>query len=234
MLEVTFVWLKKLISSRHLSSKLLIPAKSMKSKTVRTPSSRDLVKASQAKGTRVKAKERNERSTSPSTPLAEARQTIPHYLKEDGKSLSHTVKPTSHFSSLTLENILLELIENCQRFQASKTSLTTFTVNEVTWLTLVNSRLEVYRNRRSTVTENNESKDELYYLDQLEDMGICHLANRGVIVESGGRLVVLAPEHFSGKKGFKIQPSRVKRGTKISFPIAKNELSELSQFMAEN
>jgi hypothetical protein len=233
MLEVTFVWLKKLISSRHLSSKLLILAKSMKSKTVRTPISRDLVKASQAKGTRIKAKGKNEGFTSPSTSLAEARQTIPHYLKEDEESLPYTAKPTSHFSNLTLENILLELIQNCQRSQASKTSITTFKVNEVTWLTLVNSRLEVYRNRRSTVTENSESKQELHYLDRLEDMGICHLANRGVIVESGGRLVILAPEHFSGKKGFEIQPSRVKRGTKISFPIAKNELSELSQFMAE-
>ena len=206
----------------------------MKSKTVRTPSSRDLVKASQAKGTRVKAKGKNEGFTSPSIPLAETRQIIPHYLKENEESLPHTVKPTSHFSSLTLEDILLELIQNCQCSQASKTSITTFMVNEVPWLTLVNSRLEIYGNITSTVTENSELKEELHYLDRLEDMGICHLANRGVIVESGGRLVVLAPEHFSGKKGFEIHSSRVNRGTKISFPIAKNELSELSQFMAEN
>ncbi len=206
----------------------------MKSKTVRTPSSRDLVKASQAKGTKVKAKERNEGSTSPSIPLIGAMQTIPSCFKTDGESLPYTAKPTSHFSSLTLENILLELIQNCQRSQASKTSITTFTVNEVTWLTLVNSRLEVYRNIKSTVTENSESKKELHYLDQLEDMGICHLANRGVIVESGGRLVVLSPEHFSGKKGIEIRSSKVNIGTRISFPIAKNELSELSQFIAEN
>ena len=205
----------------------------MKSKTVRTPPSRDLVKALQVKGKRLRTEGRDEGFTSPSIPLTEGRQRTSACLKEDGESLSHTIEPTSHFSSLTLEDILLEIIQNCQCSQASKTSITTFMVSEVPWLTLVNSRLEIYRNIRSTVTENSESKEELHYLDRLEDIGICHLANRGVIVESGGRLVVLAPEHFSGKKGFKIQSSRVKRGTKISFPIAKNELSELSQFMAE-
>lgn len=206
----------------------------MKSKTVRTPSSRDLVKASQARGTRVKAKGKNEGFTSPSTPLTEARQTIPHYFKEDGESLPHTVKPTSHFSSLTLEDILLELIQNCQCSQASKTSITTFMVNEVPWLTLVNSRLEIYGNITSTVTENSELKEELHYLDRLEDMGICHLANRGVIVESGGRLVVLSPEHFSGKKGIEIRSSKVNIGTRISFPVENNELHKLSDFLELN
>ena len=206
----------------------------MKSKTVRTPSSRDLVKASQAKGTKVKAKERNEGSTSPSIPLIGAMQTIPSCFKTDGESLPYTAKPTSHFSSLTLENILLQLIQNCQRFQASKTSITTFTVNEVTWLTLVNDKLEIYGNRKSTVKESNKSKEELRYLDELENIGICHLANRGVIAESGGRLVVLSPEHFSGKKGIEIRSSKVNIGTRISFPVENNELHKLSDFLELN
>ncbi len=209
----------------------------MKSEIARTPSSNVIETPTtvQGKEKRIKGKEnRLGGSTSPSASIIEASQPVSPCLKDNEESLPHVDEPSPHFFGLNLEDVLLELIQNCQRTQASKISIYTSEVNDVTWLTLVNESLEIYRDRMATGIENNKLNEELHFLDDLEELGICHLTNRGVIVDSGGQLVTLNPEHFSGKKGFKIQPSIVKRGTRISFSIRKNELPELSQFLELN
>lgn len=130
-------------------------------------------------------------------------------------------------NNASLPDILFALFQDSQYARTSQVVINTTTVEGKTWLALSDDGEEIFANNILSLADNKRASKDTYSIRFARRISIFNLFNRGAIVESKKLSITLAPKNFPVDKDVQMRSSNVERGTKISFPISTDEITQL-------
>lgn len=135
-------------------------------------------------------------------------------------------KCISH-SNASLQDILFALFQDSMCAKARQVVISTSTVEGKTWLLIADDGEEIFASNVLSFANNKRANKDTYCLKLAREISIYNLFSRGAIVESKRLSLTLGAEDFPINGDVQMRSINIERGTKISFPIAKDEITEL-------
>lgn len=86
---------------------------------------------------------------------------------------------------------------------------------------------EIFENKLAKFSLSRSANKDIYSLKLSRQLSIYNLLQRGAIIESKKLSLAIAPGNFPVSTEVKLRSSNIERGTKISFPIATDEVTQL-------
>lgn len=130
-------------------------------------------------------------------------------------------------NNASLQDILFALFQDSQYARASQVVISTSTVDNKTWLAIADDGEAIFTSNVSSLVNNKRANKDVYCLKFARKISIYNLFDRGAIVESKRLSVTLAAEDLPVNRDLQMRSSDIERGSKVSFPIAKDEITEL-------
>lgn len=139
---------------------------------------------------------------------------------------SKLIEKVSRLFNATIAEVLNELLQNSRRSKATCVHITT-AGNGQSWATLSDNGSGIFRDGVKFILGDSGWNGEVRHEDPA-GMGVFALASRGAVIESAGCQVQLNESHFCGKEDVVVESSEVFVGTKISFPVYKDEVRSIA------
>lgn len=127
----------------------------------------------------------------------------------------------------SLQDIMFTLFQDSICAKARQVVISTTTIDGKTWLAIADDGEEVFANNVSSLVNSKRASKDTYSLKFARNVSIFNLFSRGATVESKRLSVTLAPEDFPIGRDVQMRSSNIERGTKVSFPITTDEITEL-------
>ena len=128
---------------------------------------------------------------------------------------------------ISLQDILFSLFQDSVCASASQVVISTSTLDEKTWLSVTDDGEEIFENKLTKFGRSRSANKDTYFIKFSRQLSICNLLQRGAIVESKKLSLAISPGNFPISTEVQMRSSQVERGTKISFPIATGEVTQL-------
>lgn len=127
----------------------------------------------------------------------------------------------------SLQDIMFTLFQDSVCAKAKQVVISTSTVEGETWLAIADDGEEIFANNASSLVDNKRANKDICFLRFARNVSVFNLFSRGTTVESKRLSVTLAAEDFPVNRNVQLRSSNIERGTKVSFPINTNEITEL-------